>query len=196
LVVRGAKSRAMVVCDMPFMSYQVNPEEGFRNAGRIMKETGVGAVKIEGGERVTKLVKMMYEAGIPVLGHLGLTPQSIHQFGSYRTRGKSRDEAKRIMDDALALQEAGVFGIVLEKIPAELAKEVTSALQVSTIGIGAGSECDGQVLVMHDMLGLSEDFHPRFVRRYASLADEVRTAVQSYRNDVRNGEFPSEKESY
>lgn len=196
LVVRGASSRSMVICDMPFMSYQVNPEEGFRNAGRIMKETAVGGVKVEGGERVTKLVRMMHEAGIPVMGHLGLTPQSIHQFGSYRTRGKSQDEAKRIKDDALALQDAGVFALVLEKIPADLAQEITESVKISTIGIGAGVHCDGQVLVMHDMLGLTEEFQPRFVRHYASLAGNVRDAVRAYREDVRSGSFPTQSESY
>ena len=195
-VVKGAERRAMVVCDMPFMSYQVNAEEGFRNAGRIMKETGVGAVKVEGGERVAPLVKMMHEAGIPVMGHLGLTPQSIHEFGSYRTRGTSQDEAERIKTDALALQEAGCFAIVLEKVPAALAAEVTKMLQIPTIGIGAGPGCDGQVLVMHDLLGLTEEFSPRFVRRYAHLAEEVRQAVGRYATEVKSGAFPSEEESY
>ena len=196
LVMRGTTQRAMVVCDMPFMSYQVNAEEGFRNGGRIMKETGVGGVKIEGGERVCDLVRMMSEAGIPVMGHLGLTPQSIHQFGSYRTRGKSSDEAKRIKRDAKDLEDAGVFAIVLEKIPASLAEEVTNMLQVSTIGIGAGPHCDGQVLVMHDMLGLTEEFHPRFVRQYASLADTVRKAMKQFDEDIKQGTFPNEAESY
>lgn len=195
-VVRGAERRAMVVCDMPFMSYQVNAEEGFRNAGRIMKEAGAGAVKVEGGERIAPLVKMMHEAGIPVMGHLGLTPQSIHEFGSYRTRGTSLDEAERIKTDALALQEAGSFAIVLEKVPADLAAEVTAMLQVATIGIGAGPGCDGQVLVMHDLLGLTEEFNPRFVRRYAHLADEIRKAIADYATDVKSGIFPSDAESY
>jgi 3-methyl-2-oxobutanoate hydroxymethyltransferase len=200
LVVRGAlrggEGRAMVVCDMPFMSFQVNAEEGFRNAGRIMKEADAGAVKVEGGERICDLVRRMSEAGIPVMGHLGLTPQSIHQFGSYVTRGKSRDEAERIKRDAKALEDAGVFAIVLEKIPATLAKEVTKSLKVSTIGIGAGPDCDGQVLVMHDMLGLTEDFRPRFVRHYANLADTVREAVRSYDRDIKDGSFPRKEESY
>lgn len=200
LVVRGAlrggDGRAMVVCDMPFMSFQVGADEGFRNAGRIMKEAGAGAVKVEGGERICDLVRRMSEAGIPVMGHLGLTPQSIHQFGSYVTRGKSKEEAERIKRDAKALEDAGAFAIVLEKIPATLAKEVTSMLKVSTIGIGAGADCDGQVLVMHDMLGLTEDFSPRFVRRYASLAETVRQAVRSYDRDIKKGNFPSKEESY
>ena len=196
LVVRGARERAMVVCDMPFMSYQVNAEEGFRNAGRIMKETGAGAVKIEGGERVADLVRRMSEAGIPVMGHLGLTPQSIHQFGTYATRGKSREEAERIKRDAKALEDAGAFSIVLEKVPAGLAKEVTGMLKVSTIGIGAGPHCDGQVLVMHDLLGLTEEFHPRFVRKYATLADTIREAIGRYDRDVKQGTFPTDAESY
>jgi 3-methyl-2-oxobutanoate hydroxymethyltransferase len=195
-VVRGAERRAMVVCDMPFMSYQVNAEEGFRNAGRIMKEAAAGAVKVEGGARVAPLVNMMHEAGIPVMGHLGLTPQSIHEFGSYRTRGTSQDEAGRIKSDALALQDAGCFAIVLEKVPAALAAEVTSMLQIATIGIGAGVGCDGQVLVMHDLLGLTEEFSPRFVRRYAHMAEQVRQAIGKYSADVKSGAFPAESESY
>lgn len=196
LVVRGAHERAMVVCDMPFMSFQVKGDEGFRNAGRIMKESGAGAVKVEGGERVCDLVRRMSEAGIPVMGHLGLTPQSIHQFGSYVTRGKSKDEAARIKRDAKMLEDAGAFAVVLEKIPTELAREVTASLKISTIGIGAGPHCDGQVLVMHDMLGLTEEFHPRFVRRYATLADTVREAIKHFDSDIKRGKFPSKDESY
>ncbi|HEX5315961.1 MAG TPA: 3-methyl-2-oxobutanoate hydroxymethyltransferase [Candidatus Kapabacteria bacterium] len=196
LVVRGAREHAMVICDMPFMSFQVSVEEGFRNAGRIMKETGAGGVKIEGGERVADHVHRMSEAGIPVMGHLGLTPQSIHQFGSYRTRGITKEEATRLKRDAKALEDAGVFALVLEKIPAGLAKEITDSLKVSTIGIGAGPHCDGQVLVMHDLLGLTEEFHPRFVRRYASLAETVRDAVRRYDSDIKKGKFPNERESY
>ncbi len=196
LVVRGAREHAMVICDMPFMSFQVTVEEGFRNAGRIMKETGAGGVKIEGGQRVADLVRRMSEAGIPVMGHLGLTPQSIHQFGSYRTRGITKEESDRMKKDAKALQDAGVFALVLEKIPSGLAEEITDSLKVSTIGIGAGPNCDGQVLVMHDMLGLTEEFHPRFVRKYASLAETVRDAVRNYDSDIKNGKFPNERESY
>jgi 3-methyl-2-oxobutanoate hydroxymethyltransferase len=196
LVVRGAREHAMVVCDMPFMSFQVGADEGFRNAGRIMKEAGAGAVKLEGGERVCELVRRMSEAGIPVMGHLGLTPQSIHQFGSYITRGKSRAEADRLKRDAKALEDAGAFSIVLEKIPATLATEVTAMLKISTIGIGAGPDCDGQVLVMHDMLGLTEEFHPRFVRHYATLAETVRDAVRRYDSDIKKGTFPNKEESY
>ncbi len=196
LVVRGVHEHAMVICDMPFMSFQVSVEEGFRNAGRIMKETGAGGVKIEGGQRVADHVRRMSEAGIPVMGHLGLTPQSIHQFGSYRTRGITKEESDRMKKDAKALQDAGVFALVLEKIPSGLAKEITDSLKVSTIGIGAGPHCDGQVLVMHDMLGLTEEFHPRFVRKYATLAETVRGAVRNYDSDIKNGTFPSDSESY
>ncbi|MEI8133579.1 MAG: 3-methyl-2-oxobutanoate hydroxymethyltransferase [bacterium] len=195
-VVKGATKYSMVVCDLPFMSYQTSEKDGFRNAGRVMKETGAGAVKLEGGERVCGTVKLMTDNGIPVCGHLGLTPQSINQFGTYRTRGTTPEEADKIKQDALALQDAGVFAIVLEKVPATLAAEVTAMLKVATIGIGAGSGCDGQVLVLHDMLGLNEEFHPRFVRKYLNLAQDVRTAFKRYSEDVRSGDFPSKDESY
>lgn len=194
-VVRGVH-RAMIVVDMPFMSYQTNPEEGFRNAGRVMKETGAGAVKFEGGERVADLVFKTTQAGVPVMGHLGLTPQSIHQFGGYTPRGVTAGEAKRILHDALTLQESGAFAIVLEKIPASLASRVSKSLKIPTIGIGAGNGCDGQVLVVADMLGLYEEFQPRFVRRYANLADVVRESVGRYVRDVKDGKFPSKEESY
>ncbi|HET9137509.1 MAG TPA: 3-methyl-2-oxobutanoate hydroxymethyltransferase [Candidatus Kapabacteria bacterium] len=195
-VIKGARNYSMVVCDLPFMTYQADPVEGFRNAGRVMKETGAGAVKLEGGERVCETVKLMTDNGIPVCGHLGLTPQSINQFGTYRTRGTNPEEADRLKKDALALQDAGVFAIVLEKIPAALAEEVTKMLQCATIGIGAGNGCDGQVLVLHDMLGLNEEFHPRFVRKYLHLAEEVRSAFKRYSEDVRSGGFPNKDESY
>lgn len=194
-VVRGVE-RAMVIVDMPFMSYQANDEEGFRNAGRIMKETGAGGVKFEGGERIAKLVEMTVRAGIPVMGHLGLTPQSIHQFGGYTPRGTTAEEAKQILHDAKMLEEAGAFCIVLEKIPAKLAAKITKSLSIPTIGIGAGIHCDGQILVVSDMLGLYEDFQPRFVRRYAHLADTIRTSVSHYVQDVKERTFPNEKESY
>lgn len=195
-VIKGARDYSMVICDLPFMTYQADPLEGFRNAGRVMKETGAGAVKLEGGERVCPTVKLMTDNGIPVCGHLGLTPQSINQFGTYRTRGTNSEEADRIKQDALALQDAGVFAIVLEKIPAVLAEEVTKMVKCATIGIGAGNGCDGQVLVLHDMLGLNEEFHPRFVRKYLSLAEEVRSAFKKYAEDVRTGGFPNKEESY
>lgn len=194
-VIRGV-SRAMVVVDMPFMTYQANPEEGFRNAGRIMKETGAGAVKVEGGEHIAPMIEMTTRAGIPVMGHLGLTPQSIHKFGGYQPRGATPEEAKRIIRDAKILQKAGAFSIVLEKIPAALAAKVTAAVDIPTIGIGAGPHCDGQVLVIADMLGLYEDFHPRFVRKYANLADQIRNAVKQYVSDIKGKKFPSKEESY
>ncbi len=194
-VKRGAQ-RALVVADMPFMSYQVNTDEAFRNAGRLMKEAGAGAVKLEGGMRVAETVSRMTEAGIPVMGHLGLTPQSINQFGTYRPRGKDEEEAQQIINDAIALQEAGAFAIVLEKIPAPLAKQVSEKLIVPTIGIGAGVHCDGQILVYTDMLGLTVDFNPRFVRRYGNLHEQIMKAVTAYGDDIRSSAFPNESESY
>ncbi len=194
-VIKGV-NRAMVVVDMPFMSYQLSVDEGFRNAGRIMKETSASGVKLEGGERVAETIKKITDAGIPVMGHIGLTPQSIHQFGSYRERGRDKEEADEILNDAKVLEEAGAFAIVLEKIPAVLAKQVTENISIPTIGIGAGAYCDGQILVTPDMLGLNVDFHPRFVRYYANLAEEINKAVNKYINDVKGTKFPTEEESY
>lgn len=194
-VARGV-DRAMIVVDMPFMSYQTNAEEGFRNAGRIMKETPAGGVKLEGGERVAATVQKITEAGIPVMGHLGLTPQSIHQFGSYKVRGQEEEEAQRILHDAKVLEEAGAFAVVLEKIPTDLARQVTDSLAIPTIGIGAGRYCDGQILVTPDMLGLNLEFHPRFVRTYDTLAERIIGAVQHYVKDVKERDFPNERESY
>ena len=194
-VVRGVQ-RALVVADMPFMSYQVSPEEAFRNAGRLMKEAGASAVKIEGGHRVAEAVRRMTEAGIPVMAHLGLTPQSINQFGSYRARGQNKEEADQMMSDALELQEAGAFALVLEKIPMELAQKISAALSIPTIGIGAGPHCDGQILVYTDMLGLTIDFSPRFVRRYDNLHEKITTMIGTYINDVKRGDFPNIDESY
>jgi 3-methyl-2-oxobutanoate hydroxymethyltransferase len=194
-VVRGT-TRALVVADMPFMSFQVSPEEAFRNAGRIMKETGCSAVKLEGGKLVVDAIERMIEAGIPAMGHLGLTPQSINKFGTYRARGTDEEEAEKIFQDALLLQEAGAFAIVLEKIPSELGKRITDAIKIPTIGIGAGPHCDGQILVYTDMLGLTIDFNPRFVRRYAHLYDVIKRAVGNYTNDIRENDFPNESESY
>ena len=194
-VTKGVE-RAMVVVDMPFMSYQTNIDEGFRNAGRIMKETSAGGVKLEGGERVAETVRKITQAGIPVMGHIGLTPQSIHQFGSYKARGREEDEAQILLKDARILEEAGAFSIVLEKIPADLAQKITESLSIPTIGIGAGVHCDGQILVTPDMLGLNVDFHPRFVRHYAKLAEEMVGAVKNYVKDVKEKGFPSENESY
>jgi len=194
-VVRGVQ-RALVVADMPFMSYQVSPEEAFRNAGRLMKEAGASAVKVEGGHRVCEAVRRMTEAGIPVMAHLGLTPQSINQFGSYRARGQNAEEADEMMRDAKELEEAGAFAVVLEKIPMALAQSITQSLSIPTIGIGAGPHCDGQILVYSDMLGLTIDFSPRFVRRYDSLHERVNDSVSHYIQDIQTGNFPDESESY
>ncbi|MFY8160914.1 MAG: 3-methyl-2-oxobutanoate hydroxymethyltransferase [Candidatus Kapaibacteriota bacterium] len=194
-VVKGAK-RALVVADMPFMSYQITPDEALRNAGKIMKETGCSAVKLEGGKSVSKAIKKITKSGIPVMGHLGLTPQSINRFGGYQARGTTPDEAEQIIEDSLLLQEAGAFAVVLEKIPAQLAKNITEKLTIPTIGIGAGKYCDGQILVNSDMLGLSNDFNPRFVRRYANLEETIGNAITNYINDVKSNFFPNEDESY
>ncbi len=195
-VVAGAK-RPLVIADMPFMTYQVSADEAFRNAGRLMKETGCSGVKLEGASKIIlNAIERMNEAGIPVMGHLGLTPQSINKFGSYRARGKDPKEAEQIYNDAIALEKAGVFAIVLEKIPASLGKKITEALEVPTIGIGAGPNCDGQILVYSDMLGLTVEFNPRFVRRYAHLYDVIRKSVETYNFEVINGKFPNEDESY
>jgi 3-methyl-2-oxobutanoate hydroxymethyltransferase len=192
----GAVNHALIVTDMPFMSYQVSPQEAFRNAGRLMKEAGCGAVKLEGGQRVLEAVRLMTESGIPVMAHLGLTPQSIHQFGSYKERGATDEEAEQIKRDAIALEQAGAFAIVLEKVPSHLAREVTASVSIPTIGIGAGPDCDGQILVWTDMMGMSTEFRPRFVRRYAELHDVMTSAVQSYVADVRGHNFPGPEESY
>ncbi|MCE1188527.1 MAG: 3-methyl-2-oxobutanoate hydroxymethyltransferase [Ignavibacteria bacterium] len=194
-VTKGVQ-RAMVVTDMPFMSYQLSADEAFRNAGRIMKETSSGGVKIEGGERVADAIYKITEAGIPVMGHIGLTPQSIHQFGSYKERGTSEDEAAELIKDAKILEQAGAFSIVLEKIPADVAKTITESISIPTIGIGAGRFCDGQILVTPDMLGLNKEFHPRFVRYYAQLADSIDSAVKQYINDIKSMDFPNDSESY
>lgn len=194
--VKRAVHHALIVVDMPFMSYQTTLEDAVRNCGRVMKEVGVGAVKLEGGEFIADIVAHLVEIGIPVMGHLGLTPQAINKFGTYGVRATEKREAARLMRDAKILQEAGVFAIVLEKIPSALAKRVTEALDIPTIGIGAGRHCDGQVLVVYDMLGFTEEFKPRFVRRYGELAGVVRDAFKRYIGDVRSGKFPADKESY
>ena len=194
-VVRGVR-RALVVCDMPFGSYQIEATEGVRNAVRMVQQSGCDALKLEGGIEIVPTVRRIIEAGIPVMGHLGLTPQSIHKFGSYAVRAKEEAEAQKLMDDALALQEAGCFAIVLEKIPATLAKQVTEQLSIPTIGIGAGNATDGQVLVGQDMLGMNQGFKPKFLRQYANLAEMITTAVQSYIHDVKTQDFPNEKEGY
>ena len=194
-VVRGV-TRALVVVDLPFGSYQGNSREALASAIRVMKETGAHAVKLEGGRQVVESVRRILDAGIPVMGHLGLTPQSIYQFGTYRVRARDEAEADALRADLHLLDEAGVFAVVLEKIPAALAREATAALSAPTIGIGAGPDCSGQVLVTHDLLGLTKEFHPRFVRRYAALADTVVESVAHYVADVRAGTFPSADESY
>ncbi len=194
-VVRAVE-RALVVVDLPFGSYQGNAKGALVSAIRVMKEAEAHAVKMEGGAPVVPAIKRIIEAGIPVMGHLGLTPQRIYQFGTYRVRAREEAEAEQLRSDARRLQEAGCFALVLEKIPADLAREVTDALDIPVIGIGAGIGCDGQVLVTHDALGLTTDFNPRFVRRYAHLAEAVTEAVQQYVQDVRQRAFPAEDESY
>jgi 3-methyl-2-oxobutanoate hydroxymethyltransferase len=194
-VVRAAK-RALVVVDMPFGTYQGNSKEALSSAIRIMKETGAHAVKLEGGAEIRESVERILSAGIPVMGHLGLTPQSIHKFGTYVVRARQEEEAKRLKSDARLLEDAGVFAIVLEKIPAVLAGEVAESLSIPAIGIGAGNKVDGQVLVIHDMLGINQEFSPRFLRRYHNLYQEISGAVQGYIRDVRSLDFPNEKEQY
>lgn len=195
VVARGAE-RALVVADMPFMSFQVNPDEALRNAGRMVKEASVEAVKLEGGEKICETIRRIVDVGIPVMGHLGLTPQSIHKFGTYQVRARDPEEADELRRDVVALEDAGAFAIVVEKVPAELATELSGSVKVPIIGIGAGSGCDGQILVSHDMLGLYTEFKPRFVRRYAELAGEMRGAFEHYVRDVKAGAFPSSDESY
>ena len=192
----NAVDRALVVVDMPFGSYQGDSKLALKSAIRIMKESGGHAVKIEGGEEIVDSIKRILTAGIPVMGHLGLTPQSIYKFGTYSVRAKEEEEAEKLLKDAQALQDAGCFSIVFEKIPANLAKRVSESLDIPTIGIGAGADCDGQVLVLHDMLGITTDFSPRFLRRYADLGGIVETAVKGYIEDVRNEDFPAGEESY
>lgn len=191
-----AVNRCLVVVDLPFGSYQGNSKEALNSALRVMKETGGHAIKLEGGKEVADSVRRIVEAGIPVMGHLGLTPQSIYKFGTYTVRAKEEAEAAKLKEDALLLQEAGCFALVLEKIPAQLATEVSKSLEIPTIGIGAGAGCDGQVLVMHDMLGINNEFKPRFLRKYLNLHEQITGAVQQYITDVRAGEFPNEKEQY
>jgi 3-methyl-2-oxobutanoate hydroxymethyltransferase len=194
--VRRGVERALIIGDMPFLSYQTSTADALRNAGRFLQEGGAEAVKVEGGRHMAGTIEQMTRIGIPVMGHLGLTPQSIHQFGGYGVRGKQPDEAQRLVEDAGILAEAGCFSIVLEKIPADLARQITEQIPVPTIGIGAGPDCDGQVLVAHDMLGLFEEFRPRFVRQYAHLAGDMRAAFEHYIQDVKKGEFPGPEESF
>ena len=194
-VVRAVE-RALVVVDLPFGTYQSDPQKALDSAIRIMKESGAQAVKLEGGIEIEKSVKRIVNAGIPVMGHLGLTPQSIYQFGTYKVRAKEEAEAQKLLDDAKILEEAGAFSLVMEKIPAALAQKVTESISIPTIGIGAGPHCDGQVLVVHDMLGMTHEFSPKFLRRYLNLYDEITAAVQNYVKDVKSVDFPNEDEQY
>lgn len=194
-VKRGVK-KALLVADMPFLSYQSSASEAIKNAGRFLQESGAEAVKVEGGEPVADTIKKMVDVGIPVMGHLGLTPQSINKFGCYKLIGKEKDVATQLIKDAKLLEEAGAFSMVLEKIPTAVSKEISESIDIPTIGIGAGPFCDGQVLVSHDMLGIFDKFKPRFVRRYANMSREMRDAFAKYTEDVKSGNFPSEDESY
>jgi 3-methyl-2-oxobutanoate hydroxymethyltransferase len=194
-VVRAIE-RALVVVDLPFGSYQSDPKEALRSAIRIMKESGAHAVKLEGGKEIKESIKRILNAGIPVMGHLGLTPQSIYKFGTYTVRAKEEDEAKQLVEDAKMLERIGCFGIVLEKIPAKLAKQVAESVSIPIIGIGAGNGVDGQVLVLHDMIGMTHEFNPRFLRRYMNLYEDMTKAISQYVEDVKTVDFPSDSEQY
>jgi 3-methyl-2-oxobutanoate hydroxymethyltransferase len=194
-VIRGIH-HCLVVVDLPFGSYQSNSDIALASAIRIMKETGAHSIKLEGGEEVLESIKKIVSAGIPVMGHLGLTPQSIYKFGTYTVRAKEEEEANKLRRDAKLLEEAGCFALVLEKIPAKLAKEVSKSLTIPTIGIGAGGDCDGQVLVMHDMLGINTEFKPRFLRQYLNIHEQAADAVKNYIRDVKSGDFPNQQEQY
>lgn len=194
-VVRGT-SRALVVVDLPFGSYQSDPKEALRSSIRIMKESGGHAVKMEGGSEIKDSIKKILNAGIPVMGHLGLTPQSIYKFGTYTVRAKEDGEAEKLLEDAKMLERIGCFALVLEKIPAQLARKVAESISIPVIGIGAGGGVDGQVLVIHDMLGMNNEFNPRFLRRYLDLYDQMTTAIGKYVTDVKSSDFPNEKEQY
>ncbi|MEG6617210.1 3-methyl-2-oxobutanoate hydroxymethyltransferase [Peptococcaceae bacterium 1198_IL3148] len=194
-VTRGAK-RALVVADMPFLTCHISKEDTMRNAGLLMQQGGAKAVKIEGGQEVAEVIKALTSGGIPVVGHLGLTPQSVHQLGGYRVQGKTADAASKLIADAKALQQAGAFAVVLECVPTSLAKLVTEAIDIPTIGIGAGNVCDGQVIVFHDLVGINNQFKPKFVKRYANLYQEVVQALECYRDDVRERKFPDEEHSF
>ena len=195
-IVRRGATRALVVCDLPFLTYQISPADAIRNAGRVLQETGCHAVKLEGGTPVAATVRALVDVGIPVMGHLGLTPQSVHALGGYRVQGRDERTAERLKAEAKALEEAGAFAIVLELIPAPLASQITKALTIPTIGIGAGPACDGQVLALPDMLGLNERFSAKFVKRYAALAEDVREAVRLYAAEVREGRYPGPEHSF
>ena len=194
-VTRGAKE-ALVVGDMPFMSYQASLDDGLRNAGRFLKEAGADAVKLEGGDRVVELVARITESGIPVMGHVGLTPQSVHQMSGYRVQGRGDEAAHRLIADAKALEQAGAFAVVLEAVPRAVAEEVTQSLEIPTIGIGAGPQCDGQVLVWHDFLGINDGRTAKFVKRYAELAEEIRGAARTFAREVADGSYPGPEHTY
>ena len=194
--VERAVDRALIVVDLPFGTYQGNSKQALDSSIRIMKEAAAHAVKLEGGAEIVDSIKRILTAGIPVMGHLGLTPQSIYKFGTYTVRAKEDEEAKKLIEDAKLLEEAGCFAIVLEKIPKDLAKKVSESVNIPTIGIGAGPDTDGQVLVLHDLLGITMDFSPRFLRRYLNLAEDINNAIGQYCQDVRSGDFPNESESY
>ena len=194
-VVRGIE-RCLVVVDLPFGSYQSDPKEALRSAIRIMKESGGHSIKLEGGKEIKDSIKRILNAGIPVMGHLGLTPQSIYKFGTYTVRAKEEEEAEKLMDDALMLERLGCFALVLEKVPAKLAKKIADALTIPVIGIGAGNGVDGQVLVTHDIIGMTHEFNPRFLRRYLDLFKDMTGAFENYITDVKSGDFPNEKEQY
>ena len=192
----NAVDRALIVCDMPFGSYQGDSKQALNSAIRIMKESGAHDVKLEGGAEIVDSIERILTAGIPVMGHLGLTPQSIYKFGTYSVRAREDSEAKKLIEDAKLLEQAGCFAIVLEKIPSDLAKQVTDAVNIPTIGIGAGADVDGQVLVIHDLLGITHEFNPRFLRRYLNLHEQITDAVSQYITDVRSEDFPNEEERY
>jgi len=195
MVARAAKN-SLIVGDMPFMSYQTSIDDAKRNAGRFLKEGGAAAVKLEGGAEVLEHIKAMTRSDIPVMAHIGLTPQSIHRMGGYKVQGKTAEAAKRLLDEAHAVEDAGAFSLLLEAVPLSLAKKITEELSIPTIGIGAGPHCDGQVLVLHDVIGLFERFVPKFVKQYANLKKDIATAVKNYKDDVEKGIFPSETESF
>ena len=195
VVRRGAPSKFLVI-DMPFMSYHVSVEDSLRNAGNMMKKTGANAVKLEGGREFKAVVEALVTASIPVMGHLGLTPQSVHKFGGYSVQGREEDKRKRIIEDAIILQEAGACSLVLEKVPESLAREITETLTIPTIGIGAGRYCDGQVLVINDVLGIDETFQPKFVKKYVNLHDQVKAALEGYDSEVKSGTFPAQGNVY
>jgi 3-methyl-2-oxobutanoate hydroxymethyltransferase len=195
-IVARAVRNALVIGDMPFMSYQTGIEEAVRNAGRFLKEAGASAVKLEGGAEVAGQIRAMTKAEIPVMAHIGLTPQAIHRMGGYKVQGKTEEAAKRLIEEAHMVEEAGAFSLLIEAIPMKLAKRITKELSIPTIGIGAGPHCDGQVLVLHDVIGMFDRFVPKFVKRYASLKDEALKAITTYREEVEKGEFPSEEQSF